>query len=97
MRLLLSALSRLLNPTRRTRGLQRRPYFVEAKALHDLVAGAYQASPPPPARWGRRAAAGAAVPPAGASAARALNGHEAHPAAQSAASDSTPKASDGNP
>jgi poly(A) polymerase len=96
MRLLLSALSRLLNPSRRTRGLQRRPYFVEAKALHDLVAGAYQTSPPPPpadapprnrrrrrpARWRKRRTA--------------LNGHEAQPAAHSAASDSTPKASDGN-
>jgi len=57
MRLLLSALSRLMNPTRRTRGMQRRPYFVEAKALHDLVAGGYMAPPqeaPPRSRRRRR-------------------------------------------
>jgi poly(A) polymerase len=96
MRLLLTAMSRMMNPTGRMRGLQRRPYFVEAKALHDLLAGAYQAPPPPesaqpprsrrrrrPARWRKRRAA--------------LNGHEPHAAAQSAASDSASKASDGNP
>ena len=57
MRLLLSALSRLMNPTRRTRGMQRRPYFVEAKALHDLVASGYMApaqEAPPRSRRRRR-------------------------------------------
>ncbi len=43
MRLLLNALSRLINRTGRLRGMQRRPYFVEAKALHDLLASGYLA------------------------------------------------------
>ncbi len=47
MRILLGALSRLMNPSQRTRGMHRRPYFVEAKALHDLVAGSYPAPPQP--------------------------------------------------
>jgi poly(A) polymerase len=46
MRLLLGALSRLMNPSRRTRGIQRRPYYEEAKALHDLLAGGYQFAKP---------------------------------------------------
>lgn len=41
MRLLLGALHRLMNPGRGMRGLHRRPYFAEAKALHDLVASSY--------------------------------------------------------
>jgi poly(A) polymerase len=41
MRLLLNALSRMLNPTRRLRGLNRRPYYAEAKELHDLLADRY--------------------------------------------------------
>jgi poly(A) polymerase len=44
MRLLLNALSRLMNPAGRLRGMQRRPYFVEAKALHDLLAAGYPAA-----------------------------------------------------
>jgi hypothetical protein len=44
MRLLLNALSRLMNPAGRLRGMQRRPYFAEAKALHDLLAGGYPAA-----------------------------------------------------
>ncbi|HKD69285.1 MAG TPA: polynucleotide adenylyltransferase PcnB [Candidatus Binataceae bacterium] len=44
MRLLLNALVRMMNPTARLRGLHRRPYFVEAKALHDLLAAGYPAS-----------------------------------------------------
>ena len=44
MRLLLNALSRLMNPARRLRGMHRRPYFAEAKALHELVAPAYPAA-----------------------------------------------------
>ncbi len=47
MRILLGALSRLMNPSQRMRGMHRRPYFVEAKALHDLVAGSYPARPQP--------------------------------------------------
>jgi poly(A) polymerase len=43
MRLLLNALSRLMNPTARLRGMHRRPYFIEAKALHDLLASGYAA------------------------------------------------------
>ncbi len=43
MRLLLNALSRLMNPGRRLRGMDRRPYFAEAKALHDLLAAGYPA------------------------------------------------------
>jgi poly(A) polymerase len=60
MRLLLNAFSRLINPTRRLRGMHRRPYFVEAKALHDLLAGGYQSPPTenggvePPKRRRRR-------------------------------------------
>lgn len=57
MRLLLNALSRLLNPNGRTRGMQRRPYFVEAKALHDLLAAGYspsQAAKPDQPRKRRR-------------------------------------------
>jgi poly(A) polymerase len=46
MRLLLNALSRMLNPSRRMRGLNRRPYFAEAKALHDLLAGDYRTTAP---------------------------------------------------
>jgi poly(A) polymerase len=42
MRLLLSALSRMMNPSRRLRGLNRRPSFAEAKALHDLLAADYR-------------------------------------------------------
>jgi poly(A) polymerase len=41
MRLLLNALSRLLNPNRRLRGMHRRPYFEEAKALHELLSPHY--------------------------------------------------------
>jgi poly(A) polymerase len=47
MRLLLGALSRLMNPGRKMRGMNRRPYFVEATALYDLVVGAYPAPAPP--------------------------------------------------
>ena len=68
MRLLLGALSRLMNPARKMRGMNRRPYFVEATALYDLVAGAYPAPAPPengaprkrrrrrPPRWRKRRA-----------------------------------------
>jgi len=41
MRLLLNALSRLLNPNRRLRGMHRRPYFAEAKALHEMLSPHY--------------------------------------------------------
>ncbi len=41
MRLLLNALSRLMNPNRRLRGMHRRPYFAEAKALHELLSAHY--------------------------------------------------------
>jgi len=41
MRLLLNALIRLMNPNARLRGMHRRPYFAEAKALHDLLGGQY--------------------------------------------------------
>jgi len=46
MRLLLSAFSRLANPARRLRGMNRRPYFAEAKALHELLGAAYPAPAP---------------------------------------------------
>jgi poly(A) polymerase len=46
MRLLLNALSRLLNPGQRLRGINRRPYFTEAKALHDLLAAHYETPAP---------------------------------------------------
>jgi hypothetical protein len=58
MRLLLVALTRLMNPSQRTRGMHRRPYFVEAKALHDLVAGSY---PAPPLQPGNGASANGAL------------------------------------
>jgi len=74
MRLLLNAFSRMLNPNGRMRGMQRRPYFAEAKALHDLLAEGYR---PPAAANGeaphkrrrrrpsrrRRRRAGAVAPP----------------------------------
>jgi poly(A) polymerase len=41
MRLLLNAFSRLLNPNRRLRGMHRRPYFAEAKALHEMLSPHY--------------------------------------------------------
>jgi poly(A) polymerase len=45
MRLLLSAFSRLMKPNGRLRGMHRRPYFAEAKALHELLAVHYSAAP----------------------------------------------------
>jgi poly(A) polymerase len=41
MRLLLNALTRLINPNARLRGMHRRPYFAEAKALHELLGEHY--------------------------------------------------------
>jgi len=41
MRLLLNAYPRLIAPSRRTRGLMRRPYFAQAHELHRLTAANY--------------------------------------------------------
>lgn len=45
MRLLLESFPRLLNPSRRTRSVVSRPYFAEARVLHQLTAAHYPGDP----------------------------------------------------